>query len=71
MDDKFIIFTDSETLAQKYMFEKKGQFVYFKYINKNQIDKIKLEIIPMEGFGNPEDIVIEKEDIDEWLMQLV
>lgn len=68
--DRFTLFTSSEKLAKEYSFEKKEQFVFTKDISKEQIEMIKIIQSPIkefEAYGIKE-IIIEKNDIDEWLL---
>lgn len=68
-DNKFMLFTDSEKLAQKYDFEKKEQFVFSKEIAKDQIESIRILQKPIKEFEayGVKETIIEKEDVDAWL----
>lgn len=71
-DNKFMLFTDSEKLAQEYGFEKKEQFVFSKDIIKEQIESIKIIQKPIkefEAYGIKESI-LKKEEIDAWLNKI-
>ena len=70
--DRFILFTSSEKLAKEYKFEKKEQFVFTKNISKEQIEMIKIIQKPIKEFEDYgiKEIIIEKQDIDEWLLSL-
>ena len=39
--DSYMIWTNSEQLAQEYIFEKKEQFVFIKYITRKEIGAVK------------------------------
>lgn len=69
-DNRFMLFTDSEKLAQEYAFEKKEQFVFVKDITREQIEKIKIIQNPIKGFEayGINETIIEKENIEEWLL---
>ncbi len=69
-DNRFTLFTSSEELAKEYGFEKKEQFVFEKDISKEQIEMIKIIQNPIKEFERSEikEIVIEKSDIDKWLL---
>lgn len=71
-DDSYIIWTDSEQLAQEYIFEKKEQFVFVKEICKEQIDSIKLIQKPIKEFAEQgvKEIIIPKEEIEDWLSSI-
>jgi aspartate ammonia-lyase len=64
-----MIWTRSEQVAAKYGFEKKEQFVFVKYIRKEQIESIKIVQKPIKEFEERgiKEIIIPKEEIDEWL----
>ena len=68
-DNRFSIFTSSEEVAKEYGFEKKEQFVFIKDISKEQIEMIKIIQNPIKEFENYgiKEIVIEKNNIDNWL----
>ena len=40
--DSYMIWTNSEQLAQEYIFEKKEQFVFIKYITRKEIGAVKM-----------------------------
>jgi hypothetical protein len=69
IDDSYMIWTRSEQVAAKYGFEKKEQFVFVKYIRKEQIESIKIVQKPIKEFEERgiKEIIIPKEEIDEWL----
>jgi hypothetical protein len=69
VDDSYMIWTRSEQVAAKYGFEKKEQFVFVKYIRKEQIESIKVVQKPIKEFEERgiKEIIIPKEEIDEWL----
>jgi hypothetical protein len=68
-DDSYMLFTESEQLAKKYDFKKEEQFVFSKYIRKEQIESIKIVQKPIKAFEERgiKEIIIPKEEIDEWL----
>lgn len=70
--NRFTLFTDSEELAKEYKFEKKEQFVFIKEISKEQIQRIKILQKPIKEFetNGIKEIVIEKDEIDEWFLSL-
>lgn len=69
-NNRFMLFTDSEKLAQEYAFEKKEQFVFAKDITREQIEKIKIIQNPIKSFEayGINETIIEKENIEEWLL---
>lgn len=70
--DRFILFTSSEKQVKEYRFEKKEQFVFTKKISKEQIEMIKIIQKPIKEFEDygVKEIIIEKHDIDDWLLSL-
>jgi hypothetical protein len=68
-DDSYMLYTESEQLAKKYDFKKEEQFVFSKYIRKEQIESIKIVQKPIKAFEERgiKEIIIPKEEIDEWL----
>jgi hypothetical protein len=69
VDDSYMLYTESEQLAKKYDFKKEEQFVFSKYIHKEQIESIKVVQKPIKAFEERgiKEIIIPKEEIDEWL----
>ena len=45
--DSYMIWTNSEQLAQEYIFEKKEQFVFIKYITRKEIGAVKIVKTPV------------------------
>jgi len=68
-DNKYVLFTSSEEIAQKFDFEKKEQFVFAKEICKEQIDSIKITRKPIKEFEKQgiKEIIISKNEIETWL----
>ena len=48
--DSYMIWTNSEQLAQEYIFEKKEQFVFIKYITRKEIGAVKIVKTPVLDF---------------------
>ena len=71
-EGRFMIFTESEKIAQQYAFEKKEQFVFLKHISKDEIGSIRIIQKPIREFADNicEITIIEKGDISEWLASL-
>lgn len=63
------IVTESEKLAKELDFEKLEQFVFIKKISIKEIEKIKIIQKPIKEFESygVREIMIEKEDISNWL----
>ena len=66
--DSYMIWTNSEQLAQEYIFEKKEQFVFIKYITRKEIGAVKIVKTPVLDF---KDIEQSEEIIDSWLSELI
>ena len=49
-----MIWTNSEQLAQEYIFEKKEQFVFIKYITRKEIGAVKIVKTPVLDFKDIE-----------------
>lgn len=73
LDDSYMIWTDSEQLAQKYIFEKKEQFVYIKCISREEIEAVKIVKKPVLDFKNIEqsEKILEGNLLNEWLSELI
>mgnify|MGYP004543438269 FL=1 len=71
--DSYMIWTSSEQLAQEYIFEKKEQFVFIKYITRKEIEAVKIVKKPILDFKNIEqsEEILEGESLDNWLTELV
>ena len=54
LDNSYMIWTNSEQLAQNYVFKKKEQFVFIKYITREDIESIKIVKKPILDFKNIE-----------------
>lgn len=52
--DSYMIWTNSEQLAQEYIFEKKEQFVFIKYITRKEIGAVKIVKTPVLDFKDIE-----------------
>ncbi len=71
IDNSFMIWTDSETIAQKYSFEKKEQFVFIKYITKQQIEAVKIvKQSIMCSQNEVKEEIIEGEELEKWFDKL-
>lgn len=73
LDDSYMIWTDSEQLAQEYIFEKKEQFVFIKYITRKEIEAIKIIKTPILEFKDIElsEDILEGDALDIWLSELI
>lgn len=73
LDDLYMIWTNSEQLAQKYIFEKKEQFVFIKYIPRNEIGAVKIVKTPVLDFKDIEqsEEILEGDALDNWLSELI
>lgn len=73
LDNSYMICTDSEKLAQKYMFEKKEQFVFINYITREEIKSIKIVKKPILDFKDmePSEEILEGTALDNWLSELI
>ena len=71
--DSYMIWTSSEQLAQEYIFEKKEQFVFIKYITRKEIGAVKIVKTPVLDFKDIEqsEEIIEGDDLDSWLSELI
>lgn len=72
LNDSYIIWTGSEQLAQEYVFEKKEQFVYIKYITREEINAVKIVKKPVLDFKDIEQSqeILEGDALDKWLSEL-
>lgn len=73
LDNSYMIWTNSEKLAQEYIFEKKEQFVFIKYITREEIEAVKIVKKPILDFKDMELIeeVLEGDVLDNWLSELI
>ena len=73
LDDSYMIWTNSEQLAQKYIFEKKEQFVFIKYITRKEIETVKIVKTPILDFKDIEqsEEILEGDSLDNWLSELI
>ena len=71
--DSYMIWTNSEQLAQEYIFEKKEQFVFIKYITRKEIGAVKIMKTPVLDFKDIEqsEEIIEGDALDSWLSELI
>ena len=71
--DSYMIWTNSEQLAQEYIFEKKEQFVFIKYITRKEIGAVKIVKTPVLDFKDIEqsEEIIEGDALDGWLSELI
>ncbi|WP_455717618.1 hypothetical protein [Anaerosporobacter sp.] len=73
LDNSYMIWTNSEQLAKEYMFEKKEQFVFIKYITREEIQTVKIIKKPILDFKDkePSEENLEGDDLDKWLSELL
>lgn len=73
LDNSYMIWTASEQLAQEYIFEKKEQFVFIKYITREEIEAIKIVKKPVLDFKDIEqsEEILEGDTLDNWLSELI
>lgn len=73
LDDSYMIWTDSEQLAREYVFEKKEQFVFIKYITRKEIEAVKVVKTPVLDFKDIEqsEEILEGDALDNWLSELI
>ena len=66
--DSYMIWTNSEQLAQEYIFEKKEQ-----YITRKEIGAVKIVKTPVLDFKDIEqsEEIIEGDALDSWLSELI
>ena len=71
--DSYMIWTDSEQVAQEYAFEKKEQFVFIKYITRKEIEAVKIVKKPMLDFRNNEqsEEILEGKSLERWFSELI
>lgn len=71
--DSYMIWTNSEQLAQEYIFEKKEQFVFIKYITRKEIGAVKIVKTPVLDFKDIEqsEEIIEGDALDSWPSELI
>lgn len=71
--DSYMIWTNSEQLAQEYIFEKKEQFVFIKYITRKEIGAVKIVKTPVLDFKDIEqsEEIIEGDALDSWHSELI
>lgn len=72
-EEKVMIFTSSECIAEEMDFNKKEQFVFTKDIKLEDIEEIKIVNNPISIFAEREiqEIRIEKKDIRKWLYDTI
>lgn len=73
LDDSYMIWTNSEQLAEEYIFEKKEQFVFIKYITRKEIETVKIVKTPVLDFKDIEqsEEILEGDVLDSWLSELI
>lgn len=73
LDDSYMIWTSSEQLAHDYVFEKKEQFVFIKFISREEIGDIKIVKKPMLDFKEQDSIeeILEGDALDNWLSEFI
>ena len=71
--DSYMIWTNSEQLAQEYIFEKKEQFVFIKYITRKEIEAVKIVKKPILDFKDIEqsEEILDGDFLDNWLSELI
>ena len=71
--DSYMIWTNSEQLAQEYIFEKKEQFVFIKYITRKEIGAVKIVKTPVLDFKDIEqsEEILDGDFLDNWLSELI
>ena len=72
-ENSYMIWTASEQLAYDYGFEKKEQFVFVKYITKEDIEAVKMVKKPILDFKDIEqsEEILEGNQLDNWLSKLI
>lgn len=72
LDNLYMIWTNSEYLAQEYIFEKKEQFVFTKFISREEIEAVKIVKKPVLDFKDiePSEEILEGNALDNWLFKL-
>lgn len=72
-EDAYMIWTNSEQLAQEYHFEKKEQFVFVRYITRKEIEAVKIVKIPVLDFKDIErsEEILEGASLDNWISELM
>lgn len=72
LDNSFMIWTNSEEMAYKYEFEKKEQFVFIKYITRDEIQAIKVVRIPVLTFKEigTSEVLLQGNDVTDFLEAL-
>lgn len=72
-ENSYMIWTASEQLAYDYGFEKKEQFVFVKYITKEDIEAVKIVKKPILDFKDIEqsEEILEGNQLDNWLSKLI
>ncbi len=68
-----MIWTNSEQIAKEYDFEKKEQFVFVKYITREEIESVKIikkPVLICKDMEPREEILVGKV-LDEWLKSII
>lgn len=73
LDDSYMIWTNSEQLAEEYIFEKKEQFVFIKYITRKEIEAVKIVKTPVLDFKDikQSEEILKGDVLDSWLSELI
>lgn len=73
LENSYMIWTSSEQLAHEYVFQKKEQFVFIKFITREEIEAIKIVKRPILDFEDKETVeeVLEGDALDKWLAELL
>ncbi len=71
--NSYMIWIDSEQVAQEYAFEKKEQFVFIKYITRKEVEAVKIVKKPILDFRNNEqsEEILEGKSLDHWFPELI
>lgn len=73
LDNSYMLWTASEQLANEYSFEKKEQFVFAKFITREEIEAVKIVKKPMFDFKDKDlsEEILNGEALDKWLSELI
>ncbi|WFR59091.1 hypothetical protein QA584_08395 [Anaerocolumna sp. AGMB13025] len=72
LNNSYMVWTNSEQLAHDYVFEKKEQFVFIKYITREEIEAVKIVKKPTIDFKDiqPSEKILEGDALDNWLSEI-
>ena len=73
LNRSYMIWTASEQLAYDYGFKKKEQFVFVKYIMREEIETVKILKKPVLEFKDRKqsEEILEGGSLDKWLSELI